>query len=48
MEPLAAPLCRLDADLLAIVEQGMYPCPDVPFPVSTCNCFAWLDLGPTR
>ncbi|MFI7699708.1 TIM barrel protein [Nonomuraea sp. NPDC049480] len=36
MEPLLAELGRLDADLFAIVEQDLYPCPpDVPLPIAT-------------
>ncbi|WP_223168133.1 TIM barrel protein [Nonomuraea sp. SYSU D8015] len=36
MEPLLAELGRLDADLFAIVEQDLYPCPaEVPLPIAT-------------
>ncbi|MGN9847145.1 TIM barrel protein [Nonomuraea sp. H19] len=36
MEPLLAELGRLDADLFAIVEQDLYPCPtDTPLPIAT-------------
>ncbi|MDP4502417.1 TIM barrel protein [Nonomuraea turcica] len=36
MEPLLAELGKLDADLFAIVEQDLYPCPpDTPLPIAT-------------
>jgi inosose dehydratase len=36
MEPLLAELGGLDADLFAIVEQDLYPCPpDTPLPIAT-------------
>lgn len=36
MEPLVQALASLDADLFAIVEQDMYPCPpDAPLPIAT-------------
>jgi inosose dehydratase len=49
MEPLLAELARLDADLFAIVEQDMYPCPpDQPFPIAerTRRYFNACGLGP--
>ncbi|MEU4233636.1 TIM barrel protein [Nonomuraea sp. NPDC026600] len=49
MEPLLAELGRLDADLFAIVEQDLYPCPpDTPFPIATRTrkYFNGCGLGP--
>ncbi len=49
MEPLLAELGRLDADIFAIVEQDMYPCPpDQPQPIAerTRRWFNACGLGP--
>jgi inosose dehydratase len=49
MEPLLAELGRLDADVFAIVEQDMYPCPlDQPLPIAerTRRYFNSCGLGP--
>ena len=49
MEPPLAELAHLDVDLLAIVEQDMYPCPpDQPLPIAerTRVFFNGCGLGP--
>jgi inosose dehydratase len=51
MPPLVEALSRLDADLFAIVEQDLYPCPpDVPKPIATRTrrYLGGCGLGPGR
>jgi inosose dehydratase len=49
MPPILQALAGLDAEIFAIVEQDMYPCPaDQPLPIATRTLLYLQSCGPLR